>query len=145
MKEATRQIRKHFIDILSPLIVDGQTIPVYNIAVSKQQAPFVIVSTSATGTGTKCVRDWEATTTIQVITKTLGDYGGDALNENIVNEIYEKIDSSRPVYATTTDFDIVTQTVNSDDPFMEMYNNGRVIVKTITINNYVSQKNQLVS
>jgi hypothetical protein len=145
MREVTKEIRKHFIDTIAPLVVDGKTIPVYNFAVEKVPAPFVIVSTQANSTGTKQDRDWEVRTTIQIVTKTQGDYGGDALNELIVNEIYSKIDSSRPTYATTENFEIITQTVESDDPFLELYNNGRVILKTIVIFNYVSQLKEYTS
>lgn len=141
MKEVTTQIRQHFIQTISPLEVNGQNIPVLNMASEKQQAPFVIVSTRASGSGTKCKRDWIVTTSIDIIFKTAGYWGGDKLTEEIANEIYQKIDSSRPTYATTDDFQLVTQLVEAADPILEQNSNGRVIRKTIIIENYVSQLN----
>jgi len=137
MKEVARQVRTYYIDKLIPLQVDGQTIPVVNIAVGNTKTPFVIINSSAAQDGTKCTVDWNVTTTMQIVTKTTGNYGGDAMTEAIVNEIYDKIE--RP-YGETTDFKIVTQIVESDSPSLEIYNNGRVILKTLTINNYVSEK-----
>jgi hypothetical protein len=139
MKEVTTEIRKHFIDAVSPLTVNGQSITVLNMATAAQKMPFVLISTSATGDGSKCSRDWLVTTTFDIVVKTSGDWGGDKLTEDIANEIYEKIDSGRPEYGTTDNFTIVTQTVEAADPFLEQYNNGRVLRKTIICQNYVSQ------
>jgi hypothetical protein len=141
MKEVTTEVRKHFIDTISPLVVNGQSVPVINLATNAQPTPFVLVATRANGAGTKCDRDWSVTTTFDIIIKTSGDWGGDKQAEDIANEIYEKIDSSRPTYATTDNFQIITQTVEAADPFLEQFNNGRVIRKTIIINNYVSKLN----
>lgn len=141
MKEVTTQIRQHHIGLIEPLIVNGQTIPVRNMISTTQSLPFVIVATRATGDGTKCTRDWLVTTNLEVVVKTDGDWGGDKLAEDIANEIYEKIDGSRPVYGTTADFNITTQTVEAADPILEQFNNGRVIRKVVVIENYVSQLN----
>ncbi|TVR41541.1 MAG: hypothetical protein EA392_01520 [Cryomorphaceae bacterium] len=138
MKEVTTEVRKHFLAMITPLEVNGQEVTVSNILSSSLNFPFVIVSTSATGDGTKCSRDWLVTTTIDIVVKTSGDWGGDKLTEDIANEIYEKIDSNRPSYGITDNFTITTQTVEAADPFLEQYNNGRVLRKTITIQNYVS-------
>lgn len=141
MKEVTTQIRTHFIDTITPLVVNGQEVGVYNITNVNTQMPFVVVSTRSTGEGSKCTRDWLVTTNISIVVKVSGDWGGDKLTEDIANEIYEKIDTDRPVYGITADFDIVTQTVEAADPLIEEFNNGRVIHKEIVINNFVSQKN----
>ena len=139
MKEVTTEIRKHFIDTVTPLTVNGQAITVLNMATAAQATPFVLISTSATGDGSKCSRDWLVTTTFDIVVRTSGDWGGDKLTEDIANEIYEKIDSGRPEYGTTANFTIVTQTVEAADPFLEQYNNGRVLRKTIICQNYVSR------
>lgn len=141
MKEVTTEIRQHHIDAVTPLTVNGQAIPVRNMVETTQSLPFVIVSTRATGAGTKCTRDWNVTTNMEIVVKTEGDWGGDKLTEDIANELYEKIDSSRPIYGTTANFEIVTQTVEAADPLLEQFNNGRVIRKVIVIENFVSQIN----
>jgi hypothetical protein len=139
MKEVTTQIRQHHIDTVTPLVIGGVNIPVKNMVNTTQNTPFVIVNTRATGGGTKCDRDWLVTTNMEIIVKTDGDWGGDKLAEDIANEIYTKIDSSRPSYGTTADFTITTQTVEAADPLLEQFNNGRVIRKVVVIENYVSQ------
>ena len=139
MKEVTTQIRQFHIDTITPLIVNGQNITVRNMVESSQSMPFVIVVTRATGAGTKCDRDWLVTTNMEIIVKTDGDWGGDKIAEDIANEIYTKIDSSRPTYGTTDDFTITTQTVEAADPLLEQFNNGRVIRKVVVVENYVSQ------
>jgi hypothetical protein len=141
MKEVTTEIRKYFIDIIKPLTVNGVDIAVINLATQSQSTPFVLVATRANGVGTKCDRDWNVSTTFDIIVKTSGDWGGDKQTEDIANEIYQKIDSNRPTYGITDNFEIITQTVESADPFLEQFNNGRVLRKTIIINNYVSKLN----
>ena len=141
MKEVTTEVRKSYIDRIAPLEVNGQEIPVVNMVQDAKSIPFVVIATSANGTGTKCSRDWMVSTSIDIVIKTTGDWGGDKLTEDIANIIYNKIDGSRPDYDTTANFKLVTQTVEAADPIIEQYNNGRVIKKTIIIENYVSQIN----
>ena len=141
MKEVTTEVRKSYIDRIVPLEVNGQEIPVVNMVQDAKSIPFVVIATSANGAGTKCSRDWMVSTSIDIVIKTTGDWGGDKLTEDIANIIYNKIDGSRPDYDTTENFKLVTQTVEAADPIIEQYNNGRVIRKTIIIENYVSQIN----
>lgn len=140
MKEVTAQLRKYFIDLITPLTINGETINVNNLHTRKVLFPAVLITSTANLDGTKCARDWEVNTKIEIVVRNKGDWGGDQQTEEISNEILNIIDSSRPVYGTTTDFDIITQTVTANDSFTEEYAEGRIVRKEIIVNNYVSQK-----
>ena len=133
MTDPSYEIRKHYIDLLDI------SVPVLNYATT-QEPPFVIVSVSASGAGTKTSYEWDVITTMDIIVKTDGNWGGDKMADDIANEIMTLLDN-KPDYGTTDTFKIVTQQITGSTPLAEITDIGRVIQKTITINNYVSQLN----
>lgn len=133
MTDPSYEIRKHYIDLLDI------SVPVLNYATT-QDPPFVIVTTAAVGAGTKNSYEWEVTTTMDIIVKTNGNWGGDKMADDIANEIMTLIDN-KPDYGDTTTFKIVTQEITGSSPIADITETGRIIQKTITITNYVSQLN----
>jgi hypothetical protein len=131
MTDPTLQIRAYYIDLLDI------TVPVYNMATLSEEPPFVIISTRSQQSVNKTSFDHMVTTTLNIIVKTDGDWGGDKMAEDIANEIMPLI-SARP-YGETDNFEITTCTVEASDPISEVTETGRVISKVITIENYVSQ------
>ena len=131
MKDPTLQIRAHYIDLLDI------SVPVYNMATLSAEPPFVIISTRSQQAVNKTSFDHTVTTTMNIIVKTDGDWGGDKLAEDIANEILPLV-TTRP-YGQTDDFKIITNTVEASDPISEVTETGRAISKVITIENYVSQ------
>ena len=132
MIDPTFQIRKRYIDLLDI------SVPVVNMASIDTEPPFVVVSTRSQEQGTKTSESHQTTTTINIIVKTDGDWGGDKLAEDIANEITPLV-KSRP-YGDTQDFKIVTCRVEASAPLTQITETGRVIQKVLTIVNFVSRK-----
>jgi hypothetical protein len=72
------------------------------------------------------------------VVKTGGDVGGDRAAEDIANEIIPILLGLRPIYGNTTNFKIVTLTVESSDPFLDLSGTGKTVRKLIQIDNFVS-------
>ena len=132
MIDPTFQIRKHYIDLLDI------SVPVVNMASLGTEPPFVYVSTRSQEQSTKNSESHQTTTTINIIVKTDGDWGGDKMAEDIANEITPLV--KIVPYGETDDFKIVTCRVEASDPITQINETGRVIQKVLTIVNYVSRK-----
>lgn len=136
--DPTYQIRKHYIDMLSA--VAGMP-TVVNYATLDIEPPFVRVNVSASYQGTKCSHSWNATTQMFVVVKAPGDWGGDALTEEISNLILTTIHATTPLYGTTDNFKLVTQVVTVNDVDSQLTPTGRVFLKQLVIESFIDQIN----
>ena len=87
---------------------------------------------------TKCeTRNWDVTTTFDIVVLTDGDYGGDKAAEDIANEMMPLIEP----FGDTANFRIATFLVEASVAQAELYSTVRVIRKVIILSNFVSQLN----
>ena len=134
MIDPTLEIRQHYLSRLA-----GLSVPAYNMPQQTIRPPFVVVTTRAMQIQlTKCeTRNWDVTTTFDIVVLTDGDYGGDKAAEDIANEMMPLIEP----LGDTANFRIATFQVEASDPQAELYTTGRVIRKVIILSNFVSQLN----
>jgi hypothetical protein len=134
MIDPTKEVRQFYLALLNGTI----SVPVRNFATAQLAPPFVVVSTRANYAGTKDSFEYNCTTILDIVVKTGGDVGGDRAAEDIANEIIPILLGLRPIYGNTTNFKIVTLTVESSDPFLDLSGTGKTVRKLIQIDNFVS-------
>jgi len=133
MIDPTFEIRRHYVTILA-----GISVPVINLPTQVLTPPYVTLSTRSREEPGKCSYHYTVTTTIDIVVKTSGDYGGDLMAESIANEILPLV-AHKGNLGSTANFAIITAKVESSDPLDELNTQGRIIRKVIQIENFVQQ------
>ena len=137
-----KEIRKYYFDLLSDIKIDNKEIPVYNLARIGIEPPYImLVNQTATGRNTKGSYSDDTTILIQCVTHFEGNFGGDQYADKIANEVTEKIFENRPDYGTTNNFKIVTTQITSNETLREQTSTDVLIIRQLTISNYVEQLN----
>jgi len=114
-KDATKEIRKHYVELLAGLEVNSKSIPVFNLAKVNSKPPYILIfGGTSENNDTKNGFSDNITVNVQVHTSFTGDFGGEEFADDVVNEIIERrYDQSTPgVYGSTENFNIITCTRN---------------------------------
>ncbi|TVR41895.1 MAG: hypothetical protein EA392_00930 [Cryomorphaceae bacterium] len=140
-KDATREIRQHYVDLLSEIEVNDKAIPVYNLAKVSDPPPYILVFGGVNEQGTtKGPRHSEISINVEVHTAYRGDYGGEKFMDAIVNEIIEKRYEKAPRYGETENFQLVTCQYNAGESLRLQTSTEVHIIRQITFNHFVNQK-----
>lgn len=132
-KEISYRLRESIIDALSPLIYDGEVIPIFDETVNPrtvlaniQNAECYVVINSQNSqetTNDKCQVRLDSNINFDVVTKYTQGYGGPLLSEKIGELIIQKINRSLII----ADFDLLN---------VDMNFNNNLIVKGISLDLY---------
>jgi hypothetical protein len=140
--DLTKEIRQHYISLLTGITVRGVGVPVINLAKTGQQLPYILVfGGSAEGSDTKGSYNDIISVNIQVHTDFKGNYGGEAFADEIVNEILNRRFETRGYYGETDNYKLVTCTYNASESARIDTNTSVHIYRLITFTHYVSHKN----
>ena len=142
-KDPQKELRKHYIDLLTGIQVNDATIPVINLAKVGQQLPYILVfGGTQTGTDTKGNYNDNATVNIQVHTDFKGNYGGESFCDSITEAILERRypDATPGKYGQTENFNIITCTRNIQETARIETSTSVHILRQITFNHFIEQK-----
>lgn len=141
-KDATREIRQHYTELLSGIQVGGISIPVYNLAKVANKPPYILVFGGVNDQGTtKGPRHSQVSINVEVHTAYQGDYGGEKFMDAIVNEILEKRFENEPYYGQTENFKLVTCQYSAGESLRIESSTEIHILRQITFNHFVNQLN----
>lgn len=137
-----KEIRKHYIDLLTGIQVRGKEIPVINLAKVGQQLPYILVfGGSSESADTKGSYNDQVTVNVQVHTDYKGNYGGESWADEITEAILERRypDETPGIYGSTENFKIVTCTRNINETARIETSTSVHILRQITFNHFVKQ------
>jgi hypothetical protein len=137
-----REIRQHYIDLLTGITVKGKEIPVINLAKVGQQLPYILVfGGSIEGADTKGTYNDRVSVNVQVHTDFKGNYGGESWADDIATEILKRrYPEGKPgEYGYTDNFRIVTCTRSIQETARIETATSVHILRQITFNHFVEQ------
>lgn len=142
-KDPQKELRKHYIDFLSGIEVNGKEIPVINLAKVGQNLPYILVfGGTSSGSDTKNSYNDEVTINVQIHTDFKGNYGGEQFADEITEAVLERRypDDNPGIYGETDNFQIVTCTRNIQETARIETNTSVHILRQINFNHFLSQK-----
>ena len=140
-KDATKEIRQHYVDLLSGIEVNGKSIPVYNLARVADKPPYILIFGGVNEQGTtKDTKHSLLSVNVEIHTSYRGDYGGEKFMDAIVNEILEKRYENGPRYGDTDNFSLVTCTYTATESLRIETSTEVHIIRQLTFNHFVNQK-----
>jgi hypothetical protein len=137
MKYAGEQVRAWLIEELTGIVVQGVTLPVYNLAMMDAETPYIlIVNQIQSNVLSKDADTAEMTATIQCVTSFQGDYGGDQFADEMASKVSELITDIKD---ETDDFIIQQIGLDANEATIIINQTERVIVRQLSYRFYVQQ------
>jgi hypothetical protein len=140
-KDATRELRQHYVELLTGITVNSKVIPVYNLAKVSNKPPYILIFGGTNTQGmTKGTTHSDLSINVEIHTAYQGDYGGEKFLDAIANEILEKRYENSPRYGATDNFQIITCQYSATETLRLETSTEIHILRQITFNHFINQK-----
>lgn len=139
-KNAQIELRTYYKSLLAGISVNGRSIPVINLARVGTKPPYILIfGGNATPSDTKTSYNDEVSINVNVHTDFAADAGGEAIADQITDEILNKVYAVKGIYGNTDNFKIVTCTYDIEESARTMSNTSVHIIRQITFTHFVEQ------
>lgn len=136
------ELRRQYKTLLSGIVMKGKQIPVINLAKITTKPPYILIfGGTAENNSTKRKYSDNVSINVNVHTYFQGDYGGEYINDLIVDEIIQRRFAEIGSYGETDNYNIVTCNYSIEESARTMTETSVHIIQQITFNHFIEQKN----